>query len=353
MSKKKKDFYNQVTFTIRLPMSEPKQSILVSCKIFHNGTLHVTGTHSLEEATLTSNLLLERLRKFQGTKMVELVPNVPYLASHDNLLYSIHGAIVGWYNHSENDANVIYLKNEYVVLDNLLLPSEGGVTTKYPVFVSQKWNNAKKRIYTLDGELLGSRNLHFNQDIARRHFDVKFGYIYAGHKIVGKEETQFEENHLETLEKTEPVRRYMTEKGLLLHRYTSFNGEKGPLDFTPDDFCTHMINMFFKAPFKICRKRLHRVFLENGYYSRFDPCSNAAVNLRFHYNPITMANPKERGKCALIHQRTCNCKDISVSCFNSGKMNVTGLATHEQGHVVYEFLKDFFLRERQKIFTNE
>ena len=71
MSKKKKDFYNQVTFTIRLPINtfgnsrlEDKTSILASCKIFHNGTLHVTGTRTLEEATNASNLLLHRLRNF-------------------------------------------------------------------------------------------------------------------------------------------------------------------------------------------------------------------------------------------------------------------------------------------------
>src|ERR1044071_765655 len=57
ISTKAKDFYNRVTFTIRLPLrkevigeEDVAQSILVSCKIFHNGTLHVTGTHDLDEA---------------------------------------------------------------------------------------------------------------------------------------------------------------------------------------------------------------------------------------------------------------------------------------------------------------
>jgi hypothetical protein len=126
-----------------------------------------------------------------------------------------------------------------------------------------------------------------------------------------------------------------------------------PNDFKPNDFSTHMINMFFKAPFNICRNRLHKTFLKNGYYSRFDPCANAAVNLRFHYNPITMANPRDRGKCSLLHGSICNCKDISVSCFNSGKMNITGLSNLEQGQVVYDFLKEFFIREKNSIYANE
>ena len=71
ISKKAKDFYNQVTFTIRLPMNGEsplelestdaneilkmaQNSILVSCKIFHNGTLHLTGTHNLDEAVMAS-----------------------------------------------------------------------------------------------------------------------------------------------------------------------------------------------------------------------------------------------------------------------------------------------------------
>jgi len=353
MSKKKKDFYNQVTFTIRLPINtfgnsrlEDKTSILASCKIFHNGTLHVTGTRTLEEATNASNLLLHRLRNFTGMKMISLVEKMPFLATHDNLLYDVKGATIGWYTTEENsNSNTIYLKNEYVSLDNLLLGED-----KFPVFVSNKWTNNTKHIYTLDGEHLGKRILYFNQDIARRHFDVKFGYIYAGNKIVGKEVTEYEENYLQILKDSEYYRKYLVEKKLLIHRFNSFNDGEVPQDFVVDDFCTHMINMFFKAPFKICRKRLHKTFLNNGYYSRFDP-SNAAVNLRFHYNPVTMADPKERGKCSLVHERTCNCKDISVSCFNSGKMNITGLATLDQGQIVYDFLKDFFIREKANIFA--
>lgn len=88
---------------------------------------------------------------------------------------------------------------------------------------------------------------------------------------------------------------------------------------------------------------------ENGYYSRFDPCAHAAVNLRFHYNILTLDNEENCGKCVTMFKRICDCKDISVSCFNSGKMNVTGLATLDQGTVVYDFLKRFFIKHKDEI----
>lgn len=131
ISKKAKDFYNQVTFTVRLPMNGEsslqlastdaseilkmaQNSILVSCKIFHNGTLHITGTHDLDEATMASNLLRERLLKFSGYKIVSIVENVPFLTSFDNLLHSSNGDTIGWVN---LDKNIIHMKNEYVYLD--------------------------------------------------------------------------------------------------------------------------------------------------------------------------------------------------------------------------------------------
>ena len=364
ISKKKKDFYNQVTFTLRLPMEHSQMrpskqnkqhdSILVSCKIFHNGTLHVTGTHTLDEAKRASNLLLERLKLFSGAKMISLDVKTPYLKSHDNLIFSTTGKIIGWSN-----TKLIYLNNEYVVLDNLRPDNLSNDTynhesARYPVFVSTKWVNNSKNIYTLEGKLIGTRTLFFKTNISKRHFEVKYLTIYSGKEIVGKEVLDLFPNYLKEIEKCDEMRHYFLSKGAIVHTFLSFNDlDKWQIHeypfFEEKDFTTHMINTFFKAPFKICRKKLHKTFLEAGFYSRFDPCSNAAVNLRFHYNLKTVDIPDQCGKCPDLHQPTCNCKDISISCFNSGKMNVTGLATLEQGKIVYDFLKTFFVQYKPLI----
>lgn len=349
ISKKKKDFYNQVTFTLRLPVellttsNSKTSSILVSCKIFHNGTLHVTGTHTLEEASVTSNLLLKRLREFKGSRIIN-IKDFLYLNSHDNILFSSNGNIIGW---SNKNANLIYLKNEYVILESLNNGNDENnqeSTWSFPVFVSTKWIDNKKTIYTLDGVEIGTRQLEFTSSISKRHFDVKYGTIFSGNNIVGKEIIKFVENYFQRLEQCDKYRLYLLENKKLVHCYRSFpDEENAPKSFPESAFIVHMINTFFKAPFKICRKKLHKCLLDNGYYSRFDPCSNAAVNLRFHYNIETLNDPDTCGKCLNLHKRACNCKDISISCFNSGKMNVTGLATIEQGVVVYNFLKKFFI----------
>jgi hypothetical protein len=362
ISKKRKDFYNQVTFSIRLPMEweelmrvcppknnrilnpdEHHHSIIVSCKIFHNGTLHVTGTHTLQESERASNLLLERLEAFAGVRMVGLIKNVPYLGSKDNLLFSSKGAIIGW-----SDGKQIYIKNEYVNLDHLLFSDD---SEPIPVFVSRKWVANKKNIYTMEGEYIGNKKLAFDTDISKRHFEVKYSYIYANNRIVGKELMDYVPGYGEMIARAEEKRKYFLEKGGVLHCFTSF--EKGFVNsrFTEADFAVHMINTYFQGPFRVCRIKLHKCFLDNGYYSRFDPCSNAAVNLRFHYDANTCNDEEKCGKCQSPsrNKRRCNCKEISASIFCSNRINLTGLADMEQGRVVYDFLKRFLLEHRGEI----
>lgn len=371
ISQKAKDFYNQVTFTVRLPLRESSgRSILVSCKIFHNGTLHVTGTHTLQEAVDACNLLLERLKRFRGCKMIRIVEEFPFLSSHDNLLFNSHGEVIGWINRSKQ---AVYLRNEYVTLESITIENDNADDDsdddekendrtandgkRHLVFVSSKWSDNAKRIYTLDGEQIGEKRLSFNFDMCRRHFEVKFGYIYSGNKIAGKEHTIWNEHHRQMLQDCRTFSRQLKNRGVLLHHMKALESEPESeseiCDFREEHLKTHMINMFFKAPFKICRNRLHKTFLEQGYYSRFDPCSHAAVNLRFHFNQMTM-NGADRGKCVKsLYGKTCTCKDISVSCFNSGKMNITGLATLAQGDVVYDFLRRFFTDNKKEIHSNE
>jgi len=191
--------------------------------------------------------------------------------------------------------------------------------------------------------------LKFDENVSKRQFEVKFSCIYSGHKIIGKEVIEFTD-HIDQ-EKSKTIIDDALNRSWVRHDYTAFNDnvvETIPL-FTNDSFVTHMINTFFKAPFRVCRKRLHKSFQDNGLISRFEPCSNAAVNLRFHYNEETKDSYSLMGKCTNTNDSLCGCKDISVSCFNSGKMNITGLATLPQGDVVYGFLRKYFLEHRTEI----
>ena len=329
ISKKRNDFYNQVTFTIIL-----SNSVLVSCKLFHNGTLHITGSRTLEETKDCCFILLSRLQTFKTAKMIRLVPNVPYLKSFDNLLFSVHGDIIGWSNQT-----YIYMYGEYVVIEVL-----NDTDTK--VFVSVKWNNLVKNIYTMGCLKMGTKTLQFYTNSSKRHFDVKFGYIYCNNKIIGKEITEL------AIPIPSEILENIIEKGYLLYYVESFVESSKHLlksmdikTIESDTFNVHMINTFFKAPFAISRVKLHKTLLHLGYYSRYDPCSNAAVNFRFHYND-NFEDINQCGKCPETNKLCCGCKQISVSCFNSGKMNITGLLTIDQGYIVYDFIKYFFIKHK-------
>ena len=350
---KKKDFYNQVTFTIKMNsnISEEQSTFLTSCKIFQNGTLHITGAHSMDEIMRVSNFLIYKLRQLKGVKMIRMRPNLNYLISFDNLIYNTTGDIIGWENLNRKMINI---NGEYVMTETI---DKNEKNEKIYTFVSTKWTreklDMKKNIYSMNGDLIGYKQLEFYDDQKRHHYEVKFGYIYSGYRIIGKEHIIWCEICNNKIQQQENLK-YFLAKGAILHKFTSTSTFTDQLSdlilFEESDFCIHMINTFFRAPFKICRSRLQKIFLENGYYSRFDPSSNAAVNLRYHYNNNTL----NIGKCEQmfsLHPNSgkCQCKIISVSCFSSGKMNITGLSELKQGQIVYEFVNDFFLKHQKEI----
>ncbi len=357
-----KDFYNQVTCTIRLPPvsmeSDPKGSqraTLVSCKVFHNGTLHITGSHSRAEAATAVNYLLSKLRQVQGAKIVTLEEGTPFLKSHDNLIYNTCGDVTGW-----STSGTSHMNGEFVELRPIddvtdlvpYLQAEPALQLHLPpyVFVSERWVEGQKQVYTMNGRVLGTLRLGFDQDASRRFFQVQYGCIYVGHRIVGKESfTSIPELNLKTIASEECERRYLIEKRIVVRTLAVFEATCKTV-LSENIFQVHMINTFFQGPFRINRSRLHRCFLDNGLYSRLEPCDNAAVNLRFHYNSRNHhGDARQQGRCFEKNKQACLCKDISVSCFNSGKMNVAGLANMEQAEHVYAFMQSFFTTHRATI----
>lgn len=360
---KKKDFFNQVTFTLRLPLSLLKNrnahvlygnhsSFLISCKLFHNGTIHLTGSHTVEEARIASNMLAERLHKLNGIKMIRL-KDALFLQSYDDLIFNTNGGIIGWMQQKDGTIN---LNNEYVAFDSITadLHDENAVDSHdenvsakniFNVFVSCKWVGNSKNIYDFNGNLIGKRVLKFNTNISKRHFEVMYGCVYANGKIVGKEVLEMKSDYLETLKGCFKDTKYLLENNAVVHCYKSFHKQNDQIVFADDDFNVHMINTFFKSPFKISRRRLHKCLIDKGYYSVFDP--STPVNVRFHYHPLTINDPELRGKCFASH--SCQCKDISISIFNTGLMNLTGLATIEQGVIICDFMKNFLVRNKDEI----
>jgi hypothetical protein len=302
LSKKNKDFYNQVTFTLR--GGTPERS--ASCKLFHNGRLHLTGSRCLDEAKIYFRELMNRLVIPKGEKMVQINSDGPFLQSVDNLIYSMTGKIIG---HRLN--NRLTINSDSVVIDG-------------DVFV------------------IGTKTLTFFSGKSVKQFEVKFGCVYSRGKLIGTEilhlsppvptGTASHVNQASTILKT----------GQLSYHIRFFQ-DTVRRTFVDSMLSIHMINMFFKWPQEINRQNLQKAFTENGYVSRYDLCCGAAVNLRFHYNSLNSTGKCPRTVASDLHPNfMCVCKNISVSFFRSGKINITGLTTFEQGQIIHVFVNSFF-----------
>ena len=72
---------------------------------------------------------------------------------------------------------------------------------------------------------------------------------------------------------------------------------------------------------EIDREALHRLIIEKGYYSSYEPCTYPGVNIKYYENPLLNNN----GICNC--EITCNgkgkndtCKKIKIAAFKSGKI---------------------------------
>ena len=308
-SKKKKYFLNQVTITLRFG----KMNMIVSCKIFHNGTIHITGTHNLDEALEVYNIIYSKLKKLSGLKFIKIQPDLMYLCSMDNLIYNHQGDIVGW----KTDSKIV-VSNEEVQIH---------FYNDKQYFFSSVWKQNKKNIYSLEGKKVGWKELVFDTfKYIKKYYKVEYGLIYFKNQIIGKEKVYLQESV------DYDKMNFFIQQKFVLH---SFDYKTIETDKTRESFNIHMINGYFKAPFQLSKLKLHNKLLEDGYYSRFDSCSSSSVNLRYHLDPN---NGENKGICLYENKATCLCKDISISFFASGKINVTGLSNMDQTSVLYNFI---------------
>ena len=346
--KKKRDFYNQITFSMRLPTNP---SILVSCKIFHNGRIHVTGAQNVVDAKCAAFALIRKVEALRGIRKISVKtweqPLNRLLIGYDQLIYSSDGSVLGWI-HRKDDTQpwTICFKGD-IVEPNTIKDTKDN---EYAILQSVKWteDTRTKKLYTLDGDVIGYKRLDLEFKISKRHFDVKFGYVYANNQIVGKEVVEYVDNWEQTLKDVKGFHQKIHESGYLIHPYYGFLDEELPIEFDKIPFDVHMINLGFSVPFMISKERLHQCFLEHDFDSRFDSCSSLGCNLRFYLHEDSLNTP-EIGKCPCESLRSCICKKISVIFFNTGKVNIAGLKDTKHGEIVYRFVADFFTKHRTRV----
>ena len=117
---------------------------------------------------------------------------------------------------------------------------------------------------------------------------------------------------------------------------------------------TVLINSDFDIHSEINRESLHRLIIQNGYMSSFEPCTYPGVNLKYYYNPLV----KNFGICDC--EKPCDgkgkdntCKKITIAVFKSGKIIITGGRSKENIQTAYEFITEFIDEHRDKILMNK
>ena len=113
---------------------------------------------------------------------------------------------------------------------------------------------------------------------------------------------------------------------------------------------TVLINSDFDIYSEVNREILHRLIVDRGYYSSYEPCTYPGVNIKYYYNPIR----KNFGICDC--DKPCNgkgkdntCKKITIAVFKSGKIIITGGRNKENINSAYQFITEFINENKDKI----
>jgi len=116
---------------------------------------------------------------------------------------------------------------------------------------------------------------------------------------------------------------------------------------------TVLINSDFDVHFMIDREILHRLIIDQGYFSSYEPCTYPGVNIKYYHNPLA----NNFGICDC--DKPCNgkgkdqtCKKITVAVFKSGKIIITGGRSKDNISVAHKFITEFIQENKEKIQLN-
>ena len=113
---------------------------------------------------------------------------------------------------------------------------------------------------------------------------------------------------------------------------------------------TVLINSDIDIYSEVNREMLHRLIVDHGYYSSYEPCTYPGVNIKYYYNPIK----RNFGICDC--EKPCNgkgkdntCKKITIAVFKSGKIIITGGRNKQNINSAYQFITEFINENKDKI----
>jgi TATA-box binding protein (TBP) (component of TFIID and TFIIIB) len=122
------------------------------------------------------------------------------------------------------------------------------------------------------------------------------------------------------------------------------------------DFTIRMINSDFSVPYKIRRKELHRILIdEYGNKCSFQPETYPGVKLQYFWN---LKSNKMDGCCycesMCIGKKNeeTQCKKVTVSIFQSGKILITGATSFKQVDDAYQYITKILNDKKENIELN-
>tara|TARA_B100000902_G_C27290607_1_gene906917 strand:- start:1308 stop:2072 length:765 start_codon:yes stop_codon:yes gene_type:complete len=110
-----------------------------------------------------------------------------------------------------------------------------------------------------------------------------------------------------------------------------------------------LINSDFDFGQEINREMLHRLIVEENYYSSFEPIIYPGVNIKYYFNTNNRAGICQCGDICNGKGQNGNCKKITIAVFKSGKIIITGGQSIQQINTAYNFITSFLSENKDLI----
>jgi len=119
---------------------------------------------------------------------------------------------------------------------------------------------------------------------------------------------------------------------------------------------TQLVNSDYSIGVPIRRERLHKILVETyGLFSTFESTVYQGVNTKFFYNKARTAGPPGLCLCPTPCEGTGNgeaigdCKRITISPFQTGRIIITGARSLDQINTAYAFMNTIFEKHAAEI----
>jgi Transcription factor TFIID (or TATA-binding protein, TBP) len=119
---------------------------------------------------------------------------------------------------------------------------------------------------------------------------------------------------------------------------------------------TQLVNSDYSISVPIRREKLHKILVETyGLFSTFESTIYQGVNTKFYYNKARTTGPPGICLCPNPCEGTGNgeaigdCKRITISPFQTGRIIITGARSLEQIEEAYRFMNEIFVKHATDI----